>query len=360
MCAAQPAWSGLAEATLHGCLPMMPRPICAEPLGPCTILVMRCCGVGLPEEVRRQVGQAAEALLALAQHLLGLLALQELAEQAADRLRRLHQALVGLAGAVAGEREQADGAALRDRGEGEGGERAGRLERRLGEHRLAVLPGVARAAEELLGGGLAREPAFLQRDLAARRIDPEAAAVVPALDVADGAQAGLQALGDAVRLGERARHGMLQPQELLAALLRRDVAADAAVALEHALGVEQRLAAQREPHAAAVAQRALDLEVAERLVALQAAPVVLPVVVGRVEAGLGGEGLGGVREPQLAVHLPVPVGEKPAERGRAITGKCKGERQNRRLYSSLRCSCQRPEGPESGRAFCCYASRQRE
>jgi hypothetical protein len=31
MCAAQPAWSGLTEATPQGVLPMMPRPICAEP-----------------------------------------------------------------------------------------------------------------------------------------------------------------------------------------------------------------------------------------------------------------------------------------------------------------------------------------
>ena len=107
-----------------------------------------------------------------------------------------------------------------------------RLARRLGEHRLAVLPGGARAAEELLGGRLAREPALLEGDLAARRIDAEAAAVVPALDVADRAQPGLQALGDAARLRQGARHCVLEPQELLAALLRGDVAADAVVALE--------------------------------------------------------------------------------------------------------------------------------
>src|SRR3990170_1163366 len=124
--------------------------------------------------------QPAEAILALAQQLLGLLALQELAEQAADGLRGLEQPLVGLARAVAGERQQADGAALRHRGESEGGERAARLARRFREHRLALLPGVARAAEELVGGRLAREPGLFQRHLAARRLDPEAAAVGPA------------------------------------------------------------------------------------------------------------------------------------------------------------------------------------
>jgi hypothetical protein len=134
--------------------------------------------VRLPEEVRRQVGEAPEALLALAQHLLGLLPLQELAEQAADRLGGFHQALVGLARAVAGEGEQADGAALRHRREGEGGERAAGLERRLGEDRLAALPGGARAAEELLGGGLAREPAFFEAR-SRRSGDPEAAARSP-------------------------------------------------------------------------------------------------------------------------------------------------------------------------------------
>jgi ABC-type branched-subunit amino acid transport system ATPase component len=69
------------------------------------------------------VRQAAEARFARAQQLLGCLSLQELAEEAAERLRRLEQALVGLAGAMPREGEQADRPALRDGGEGEGGER---------------------------------------------------------------------------------------------------------------------------------------------------------------------------------------------------------------------------------------------
>src|SRR2546426_11500664 len=58
---------------------------------------------------------------------------------------------------------------------------------------------------------------------------------------------------------------VLQAQHLLAALLCRDVAADAAIALEAAAAVEHRLAAQRQPDAVAVAGGALDLEITERL-----------------------------------------------------------------------------------------------
>jgi len=111
---------------------------------------------------------------------------------------------------------------------------------------------------------------------------------------------------------------MLEPQDLLAALVRRDVAADAVVALESPALVEHRLGAEREPYAALVGGDAPDLEVAEALVALELAAVVLPVVVGGVEAGLLGELVRGVGEAELAVHPPVPVGEKPAESRHAI------------------------------------------
>jgi hypothetical protein len=275
--------------------------------------------VGLPEEVRREVGEVAEARLARAQELLGLLPLQELAEEAAERLRRLDQALVRLGSAMAGEGEQTDRPALRDRREGERGEGAVRFARRLGEHGLPfVLPGEARARQELLRRRLAREPAFLEGDGAVRGIDAKAAPVLPALDVADRTQARLQAFRGSARLRKRTRDRVLEAQQLLAALLLADVAADAVVALEVALGVEDRLARQGEPHGAAARRDALDLEVAEALVALERAAVLFPVVVRRLEPGLLGELVRRIGEAELPVHLPVPVGKKAAERGRVV------------------------------------------
>src|SRR2546426_12113604 len=79
---------------------------------------------------------------------------------------------------------------------------------------------------------------------------------------------------------------VLQAQHLLAALLCRDVAADAAVALEAAAAVEHRLAAQRQPDAVAVAGGALDLEITERLAALEPGAVPLPVRFGQGERPL--------------------------------------------------------------------------
>src|SRR5207244_2362448 len=59
--------------------------------------------VGLPEEVRGHLHQAAEAKLALALRFLRLFSLEELADLAADDARGLHQALVGLAHRLARE-----------------------------------------------------------------------------------------------------------------------------------------------------------------------------------------------------------------------------------------------------------------
>ncbi len=60
-------------------------------------------GVGLPVEVGGELGEAAEALLALAHDLLRQLALHVLAELAADDAGRLQQARVRLAHFAAGE-----------------------------------------------------------------------------------------------------------------------------------------------------------------------------------------------------------------------------------------------------------------
>ena len=88
-------------------------------------------------------------------------------------------------------------------------------------------------------------PSFFERGRAGGRIDAEAAPVVPALDVADRAQARLQAFLDARRLGERAGDRVLEAQELLGALLLRDVAAYTVVALELARCVDDRLTGDR-------------------------------------------------------------------------------------------------------------------
>jgi len=76
-------------------------------------------GVGLPEEIRRHLRQAAEALLAFAQRLLGLLALQELSDLAAHHAYRLQQALVRLAHQRTGEAQHADRPALGEHWKGE-------------------------------------------------------------------------------------------------------------------------------------------------------------------------------------------------------------------------------------------------
>ena len=121
---------------------------------------------------------------------------------------------------------------------------------------------------------------------------------------------------------------------LLGALLRADVAADAAVAVEDPRLVEHRLAAERHPHAAPIFGGVLHLEIPEGLVPGKLRAVPLPVRLAQVERGLlpvlaadVREGVGGVisgpaaryhREAKLGVLLPVPVGEQLYERGRLL------------------------------------------
>ena len=129
-----------------------------------------------------------------------------------------------------------------------------------------------------------------------------------------------------VGFGKHAGDGVLEAQALLGALVLGNVAADAAVALEVPLGVEDRLAADREPAAAAARRRALHLEVAERLVALEARTMRGPVGFAQVrrrlvpapateisrgvEPGAMGEERRHEGQPELGVLLPVPVGRK--------------------------------------------------
>src|SRR5207248_11182310 len=66
-------------------------------------------------------------------------------------------------------------------------------------------------------------------------------------------------------LDQAAKARFALAQRLLGALLVGDVAADAAIALEAALGIEHRLATDRKPARAAFGGGPLHLEVAERL-----------------------------------------------------------------------------------------------
>src|SRR5207247_1572921 len=166
--------------------------------------------VGLPEEVRGHLHQAAEAQLALALRFLRLLALEELADLAADDARGLHQALVGLAHRLARERENADDTALGDDRERKAAAQAAAFPQRLVLHarvvhgvlrpdRLAALPDVTRQAfaraqgdrprtlDELPHHRVGHAPRVLKAQQAACLVQPEVAAAGPALDLAHGA-----------------------------------------------------------------------------------------------------------------------------------------------------------------------------
>src|SRR5207244_4339193 len=231
--------------------------------------------------------QAAKARFALAQRVLGVLALQELAEEAADRRRRIDEALVGLPVGVARERQHGDGAVLRHHGQRKGGEapalaggarRGARGARQIGRpHRPARLPQHARTAQQLFDLRFAPEPALRVAHVPIGLIDAVAAPAVPAFDVADEAQRRAQALRGGLRMSQRARDRMLELAQLVRALLLADVAADAAIALEDAFLVEQRLAAQRYPDDAPILGGVLHLEIAERLVPFELRAVALPV-----------------------------------------------------------------------------------
>src|SRR3954464_15265556 len=131
-------------------------------------------------------------------------------------------------------------------------------------------------------------------------------------------------------LGEHSRYRMLELVHVFGALLRRDLAADAAVTLEHADLVEGWLARKRHPDDAAVLRHILHFEIAERLMPGEDRAVALPVRVAQVE-GVHIPGLatderkrigfaflpavaGDHGEAKLAVLLPVAVGHQLEER----------------------------------------------
>src|SRR3954470_22714459 len=96
---------------------------------------------------------------------------------------------------------------------------------------------------------------------------------------------------------------------VLGALVRRDVAADAAVALEHAELVEGRLARERRPDDAAVLRQVLHFEVAEWLMPREHGAVALPLGIAQVE-GVRIPGLAADERKRIAVaFLPTVAGD---------------------------------------------------
>src|SRR5262249_51047544 len=113
-----------------------------------------------------------------------------------------------------------------------------------------------------------------------------------------------------------------------------DAATGPEVAAESAVLVEQRLRAEREPKLAAAVSKALDLEVLERLVALDLGAVAVPIGLRKVERGLVpapcaevqgevdprvlAEAARHVSQTKLRVLDPEPVARKRAEPAQRI------------------------------------------
>src|SRR6267154_733242 len=263
----------------------------------------------LPIPVRRELRQVAKALFALAQHFLGLLALHELSDLRADDVDRLHQALVRLADFAAVESENADHLSFRIHRKDEcavharlDGDRLlphARVARDVRDpHRLARLPhlsgqsdtrGVGDFARALdiqveLRSGLA--PKLREVQSAAFVVDAEKAAALPVLRFANRADHRLERRRDAVGLGHRVRHRVLEPKQLVRALALGDAAREAAVSRENSCGVECRDAGRREKVLLAVLVDYSQVEIPEGLASVEQPAVLLPRSVERLLAEL--------------------------------------------------------------------------
>src|SRR5260221_9129459 len=166
-------------------------------------------------------------------------------------------------------------------------ERLAGLPYRADEARAGNQLELARRGDETLSLRRAVAPRLLEAHLGAGGVDREITARFPAFGFADRAQHALQDGRDAVGLGQHAVDRVLEAQALLGALVIRDVAADAAVAAEASLGIEHRLAADREPAAAFSGSGALHLEIAERLRGLGLRPVGGPAPLPEIQRPLG-------------------------------------------------------------------------
>ncbi len=195
-------------------------------------------------------------------------------------------------------------------------------------HRVGRTPGKAEDR-----GHPRRAPVRGAAQAAGAVIDFPEIGAVPGVGLADRPQRALQRFGNARGLGQAARHRMLEREQLSGALVLGDIPADADVTPEAASVLEDRLGAQRQPDHPAVVREALDLEIAEGLVALDLGAVPVPVRLRQVERGLipalaaevgrqiharllrraaRHEG-----EAQLGVLLPIPVAGELAEAAEA-------------------------------------------
>ena len=330
-------------------------------------------GVGFPVPVRGQVGEATRARGALAVCLLRRRLLHEPADAAAEGVQPVRQALVGRTHRAAAEAEHADDFRARAQRDQQRGAQTHLLEQLVAyalgpgllqivadPQRFSRLPHGAHHPLAPLDSALARSfdhgrdalgvqraPMLVKAQRAAGFFHLPQLGAIPALAFADRAQRTLEREGDAASAGEAGHHRVLEQEQLLGALLRGDIAPGAKVAAERAACIEDRLAAERQPDRAAVVGGHLELEIPERLAPLELAAVPVPILRGevqrpliaalvteigrQVERQIEGCFLAGaarqVREPQLVVLLPVPVGARhvdtaarPVIRGRHIQG----------------------------------------
>src|SRR5258706_8664416 len=166
-------------------------------------------------------------------------------------------------------------------------------------------------------------------------VELEVAAADPVLGLAHRADHLDQAAGAELGRGKHARHPVLQAQQLLGAFLRGDLAPDAAIAGELAVGAKDRLAAHFHVAQAAVAKLAPHQEVVEgcsrledRAMRFPAAFDLEPALPALLAEKPGPQRLVATgdlaslepREPVLGVLLPVPVGSEMGQAAEARLG----------------------------------------
>src|SRR6185436_2221976 len=296
-----------------------------------------------------------EQRFALPQPGLGLLAPQELAEQAADQLDRVLQAAVGLADAVVPHRDHARDRALREHREHERAaqpgllrehllharvargvrypERAAALPDRADQSRAALERQAARALAQRFESRLMVAGRLVVAQHPGRLVQAEEAAALPAFGLADCLQHGAHALGRARRYGQRARRLVLEAQRVLGGDAGRHVLGDPAIAGERPDGVEHRPAGDADVAHLAVLGLAAQQQVVERLARVEHAPMRVPrraddlgarqLPAAQADVGLRRNAAarvarpGGADEPHFGVLLPVPVGRELGERAEA-------------------------------------------
>src|SRR5207302_7103085 len=169
-----------------------------------------------------------------------------------------------------------------------------------------------------LRSGLA--PGLCKTQSAGFVVDAEEPPALPVLRLANGADHGLERRGDAVGFGNRARHRVLEPEQLLGALALGDAASEAAVSGENSSTVERGNAGAREKVLRAVRVDQPHLEIAEGLAGIEQSAVFLPRAVERLLTELPArlsdyrrDGFGGIAVQEgpgkavAGILFPVPV-----------------------------------------------------